>query len=54
MRGPLLLIALGSLIAIDHAGGTSFGRTWPALIILYGLFKLVESMGAKSVAGGQQ
>jgi hypothetical protein len=48
VRGPIILIGLGTLIAIDHAGGLQFSRTWPILIILFGLLKLAEYMG-----GGQ-
>jgi hypothetical protein len=42
VRGPLVLIALGVLFAIDHFGPYPFDRTWPALIIVIGLWKLVE------------
>jgi len=42
IRGPLVLIALGVLFAIDHFGPYPFERTWPALIILIGIWKLVE------------
>jgi hypothetical protein len=49
IRGPVILITLGSLIAIDHAGGLRFSRTWPILIIMFGLLKLAEYM-----KGGQQ
>lgn len=42
IRGPVMLIALGVLMAIDHAGTMSFSRTWPALIILFGVMKLGE------------
>ena len=48
IRGPVLLITLGVLFAIDYAGGVSVGRTWPALLIVVGLFKLAEHMAAKS------
>jgi hypothetical protein len=48
MRGPVLLITLGALFAIDYAGGVSVGRTWPALLIVVGLFKLAEHMAVKS------
>lgn len=41
-RGPIMLIALGTLIAIDHAGGMQFSRTWPILIIAFGILKLGE------------
>ena len=47
-RGPVLLITLGVLFAIDYAGGISVGRTWPALLIVVGLFKLAEHMAAKN------
>ena len=42
IRGPLVLIALGSLFAIDHFGPYEFWRTWPVLIILLGLLKLLD------------
>jgi len=48
VRGPVMLIALGVLLAIDRTGPFSFGRTWPVLVILFGLFKLLERAGAKS------
>jgi hypothetical protein len=48
IRGPVLLITLGALFAIDYAGGVSVGRTWPALLIVVGLFKLAEHMAAKN------
>jgi hypothetical protein len=47
VRGPLMLIALGSLVAIDYAGVYGFGRTWPILIILFGILKLLEKMVAR-------
>jgi uncharacterized protein YaaW (UPF0174 family) len=48
MRGPVLLITLGVLFAIDYAGGVSVGRTWPALLIVAGLFKLAEHVAVKN------
>jgi hypothetical protein len=41
-RGPLLLITLGVLLAVDHIGPFPFWRTWPVLIIVFGLLKLLE------------
>jgi hypothetical protein len=49
ISGPVILIAFGTLIAIDYGGGLGFSRTWPVLIILYGLLKL-----AGSLKGGEQ
>ena len=48
LRGPVLLITLGTLFAIDYAGGVSAWRTWPALLIVVGLFKLAEHMAVKN------
>lgn len=42
IRGPVLLITIGSLFAIQQTGHASFGRTWPVLIIVIGLMKLLE------------
>lgn len=47
IRGPIMLIALGSLVAIDYAGIYGFWRTWPILIIIFGVLKLLERAGAK-------
>jgi uncharacterized protein YaaW (UPF0174 family) len=48
VRGPIMLITLGVLLSIDHFGTISFGRTWPVLLIIFGLFKLMERSGARS------
>jgi Domain of unknown function (DUF5668) len=48
IRGPVLLVTLGALFLIDHSGGISFGRTWPVLLIVLGILRLGEYMGAKS------
>ncbi len=42
IRGPLVLITLGILFALDQNNSISFSRTWPILIIVVGLMKLVE------------
>jgi hypothetical protein len=42
LRGPILLITLGVLAALDHFGRFDFGQTWPVLIIVYGVMKLIE------------
>jgi hypothetical protein len=48
IRGPVLLVTLGTLFMIDHSGGVSFGRTWPVLLIVLGLVRLGEYLGTKS------
>ena len=49
IRGPLMLITLGALVAIDYAGIYGFWRTWPVLIIVFGVLKLLERGTAKPV-----
>jgi hypothetical protein len=42
-----MLITLGALVAIDYAGVYGFWRTWPILIIVFGILKLLERANAK-------
>ena len=43
-RGPLLLILVGMLFALQQAGRLPISRSWPLLIIGIGVMKLVERM----------
>jgi hypothetical protein len=49
IRGPILMITLGVLLAIDQFGPVSFARTWPVLLIVFGLFKLAERAAPRNV-----
>lgn len=51
IRGPVMLVALGILLAADQMGRFGIDRTWPALLILFGLLKLA-AYGANT--GGHQ
>jgi Domain of unknown function (DUF5668) len=44
IRGPILLITIGLLFAVHQAGVISFARTWPLIIIVIGVMKLIERM----------
>ncbi|MEO7146183.1 MAG: hypothetical protein ABI165_22030 [Bryobacteraceae bacterium] len=44
VRGPIVLITLGVLVAVDHFGGYGIGRTWPLLLIVFGLLTLLEKL----------
>lgn len=46
IRGPVLLITIGILFALEQAGVIAFTRTWPLIIIVVGLMKLLERMAA--------
>ena len=50
IRGPLMLITLGSLVAIDYAGVYGFWRTWPILIIVFGLLKAAGASKREATA----
>ncbi len=52
IRGPVLLITIGVLFAIQQAGLLPFSRTWPLVIIVVGIVKLVERMNAQPPAPG--
>jgi hypothetical protein len=45
IRGPVMLVTLGTLFMIDHTGGASFHRTWPILLIVLGVMWLGEHLG---------
>jgi hypothetical protein len=54
IRGPVLLVSIGVLFAIHQAGVLSFARTWPLLVIVIGVMKLLERAWApvQPVPGG--
>ena len=49
IRGPILLVTFGTLTALNHTNRLDFERSWPVLIIVYGLLKLVERIVARPV-----
>lgn len=53
MRGPVLLIVLGLLLAIDHLGSFSFRHTWPVLLIVIGLMFLLEHLAPSAGPQGR-
>ena len=50
-RGPILLITLGLLLTVDRFGEFDFSQTWPTLIIVFGVTKLVERIGSSPASG---
>jgi hypothetical protein len=50
IRGPIMLITLGVLVSLDYFQGISFTqRTWPVLLIVFGLLKLLEKSQRRPV-----
>jgi hypothetical protein len=42
IRGPILLITVGVLFALDYSAGIRFWKTWPVLLIVLGVLHLLE------------
>lgn len=40
VRGPILLITVGTLFALDHFTPYGFHQTWPVILIVIGLLTL--------------
>jgi hypothetical protein len=49
-RGPVLLMTLGTLLAIHQFSGVSFEQTFPVLIIVFGLMWMLERMAPRRAA----
>ncbi len=46
LTGPVLLIAIGVLFLLDRwVPGWQIHRTWPVILVVIGLVKLVEATG---------
>jgi hypothetical protein len=52
VRGPIMLIAIGVLFALGQFTSYRFSRTWPVLLILLGLLKLLERASSGSAGSG--
>ena len=52
VRGPVMLVTLGLLMAADQLDRMSFSRTWPVLLILLGLIKLAEHLSSQDHTEG--
>jgi hypothetical protein len=40
LRGPIILITIGTLFALDHMTPYGFQQTWPVILIVVGLLTL--------------
>jgi hypothetical protein len=52
IRGPVTLITIGTLFAIDHFTVYGINRTWPVLLIVFGALSLMGRGGANRTASG--
>jgi hypothetical protein len=42
IRGPITLITLGALFVLNNFTGYGFDKTWPVLLIVFGLLSLLR------------
>jgi hypothetical protein len=42
IRGPITLITLGALFVLNNFTGLGFEKTWPVLLIVFGLLSLLK------------
>jgi hypothetical protein len=43
LMGPAILVTLGVLFLLDNISDIDFGKTWPAILLVIGVVKLVQS-----------
>ena len=48
LMGPAMLITLGVLFLLDSVSRVGFGRTWPAILLVIGVVKLMQSNASLS------
>jgi hypothetical protein len=53
IRGPIILITVGVLFALDHMTQFSIMRTWPAILIVLGLLLLGERFSGPGPGSGR-
>jgi Domain of unknown function (DUF5668) len=48
VMAPAMLVTLGVLFLLDSVSRVSFGRTWPAILLVIGVVKLLQSNASSS------
>jgi len=43
LMGPAILVTIGVLFLLDNVSSIDFGKTWPAILLVIGVVKLVQS-----------
>jgi len=47
LQGPVLMITVGTLFALDRYSGLRFGQTWPVILIVLGVLNLGRWTGGR-------
>lgn len=53
VTGGLVLITLGALFTLQQWFGISFGRTWPVLLILFGVVGVLRAFSGSTMLAGR-
>ncbi|MGE5204517.1 MAG: LiaI-LiaF-like domain-containing protein [Chlamydiota bacterium] len=48
LMGPAVLVTIGGLLLLEAVHVASFGRTWPILLLVIGLIKVLQSNASRS------
>jgi len=48
LMGPAMLVTLGVLFLLDSVSRVGFGKTWPAILLVIGVVKLIQSNASTS------
>jgi LiaF transmembrane domain/B-box zinc finger len=48
LMGPAMLVTLGILFLLDNTSNIDFGKTWPAILLVVGVVKLLQSNASSS------
>ena len=49
-RSPVQLVVLGVIFLLSYANVSGISKTWPVLLISYGIMKLLEWLYQRSLA----
>jgi len=48
LMGPAMLVTIGVLFLLDNVSRIDFGKTWPAILLVIGVVKLMQSNASYS------
>lgn len=51
LRGPVMLVTLGSLLTMHRFTDVTIGQTWPILLIVFGSMKLLHRLAGPAASG---
>jgi hypothetical protein len=52
LMGPAILVTLGVLFLLDNVSNVDFGKTWPAILLVIGIVKLMQSNASSAGHAG--